>query len=81
MIRTIENPKAEVIKGKTVIRIAKNSYLEVLDDFKYLDAYIVNCHTDFKRHKELSWSMEPISEAHNCLEIKRDLSISETTPV
>ena len=81
MIETIENPETEVIKGKTVIRIAKNAYLEVLDDFKYLDAYIVNCHTDFKRRKGLAWSMEPISEAHHCLEIKRDFSISETTPV
>ena len=81
MIRNIENPKTEVIKGKTVIRIAKNAYLEVLDDFKYLGTYIVNFHTDFKRRKGLSWSMEPISEAHYCLEIKRDFSISETAPV
>ena len=56
MIRNIENPRTEVIEGKTVIKIADNTYLEVVDDFKHLGAYIANCHTDFKRCKGLAWS-------------------------
>ena len=54
MIRNVENPRTEVIEGKTVINIAENNYLEVIDDFKYLGAYITNCHTDFKRRKGLA---------------------------
>ena len=56
MIRNVANPRAEVIEGKTVIKIAENKYLEVVDDFKYLGAYITNFHTDFKRRKRLAWS-------------------------
>ena len=56
MIINIENPRTEVIKRKTVIKIAENTYLEVVDDFKYFGVYIANCHTDFKRCKELAWS-------------------------
>ena len=55
MIRNVKNPRTEVIEEKTVIKIAENKYLEVVDDFKYLGAYITNCHTDFKRHKGLAW--------------------------
>ena len=55
MIRNVENPRTEVIKGKTVIKIAENKYL-VVDEFKYLGAYITNCHTHFKRRKGLTWS-------------------------
>ena len=56
MIRNVENPRTEVIEGKTVIKIAENKYLEVVDDFKYLGASITNYHTDFKRRKGLPWS-------------------------
>ena len=31
MIRNIENPRTEVIKGQTVIKIAKNTYFELVD--------------------------------------------------
>ena len=34
MIRSVENPRTEVIEGKTVIKIVENKYLEVVDDFK-----------------------------------------------
>ena len=43
-------------KGQTAIKIAVNTYLEVVDDFKYLGAYIANSNTDFKRRKGLAWS-------------------------
>ena len=33
MIRNVENPRTEVIEGKTVIKIAESKYLEVVDDF------------------------------------------------
>ena len=56
MIKNIENPRTEVIDGKTVIKMAENKYLEVVDDFKYLGAYIANCHADFKRRKGLPWT-------------------------
>ena len=56
MIRNVENPRTEVIEGKTVIKIAENKYLEVVDHFKYLGAYITNCHKKFKRRKGLAWS-------------------------
>ena len=79
MIRNIENPRTEVIEGKAVIKIAENTYLEVVDDFKYLGAYKANCHTDFKRRKGLTWSQ--FWKLTGILEIKRDLSVSETIPV
>ena len=56
MIKNIENPRIEVIDGQTVIKMDKNTYLEVVDDFKYLDAYIANCYVDFKRRKGLAWT-------------------------
>ena len=56
MIKNIENPRTEVINGKTVIKMAENTYLEVVDDFKYLGAYIANCHADFKKRKGLAWT-------------------------
>ena len=56
MIKNIENPRTEVIDGKTAIKMAENTSLEVVDDFKYLGAYIANCHADFKRRKGLAWT-------------------------
>ena len=56
MIRNIGNPRIEVIEEQTVINIAETTYLEVVDDFKYLGAYIANSHTYFKRRKGLAWS-------------------------
>ena len=56
MIKNIENPRIEVIDGKTVIKMDENTYLEVVDDFKYFDAYIANCYADFKRRKGLAWT-------------------------
>ena len=47
-IRKIENARTEVIEGQTVTTLAENTYLEVVDDFKDLGAYIGNSHTDFK---------------------------------
>ena len=29
--------------------------MEIVDDFKYLGAYIANCHLDFKKRKGLAW--------------------------
>ena len=40
MIRKIENTRTEVIEGQTVTTLAENTYLEVVDDFKDLGAYI-----------------------------------------
>ena len=56
MIKNIENPRTEVIDGKTAIKMAENTSLEVVDDFKYLGSYIANCHADFKRRKGLAWT-------------------------
>ena len=56
MIKNIENPRTEVIDGKTAIKMAENTSLEVVDDFKYLGAYIANCHADFKKRKGLAWT-------------------------
>ena len=55
MTRNIENPRTELIEGQTVIKIAENTYLELVDHFKYLGAYIANSHTNFKRCKGLAW--------------------------
>ena len=54
MIRNVDNPRTEVIEGKTVIKIVENKYMEVVDDFKYLGGCITNCHTEFKRRKGLA---------------------------
>ena len=40
MIRNIENPRTEVIEEQKVIKTTENTYLEVVDDFKDLGAYI-----------------------------------------
>ena len=42
MIRNIDNPITEVTEGKLVMQVAENTALEVVDDFKYLGAYIAN---------------------------------------
>ena len=55
-MKNVENPRTEVIDGKTVIKMVENRYLEVADNFKYLGAYIANCHADFKRRKGLAWT-------------------------
>ena len=55
MIRNITNTRTEVKEGKTVIKVAENKYLDIVDDFKYLGAYIANCHLDFKKRKGLAW--------------------------
>ena len=46
----------EQIEGKLVMKVAENADLEVVNDFRYLGAYIVNCHVDFKRLRGLAWS-------------------------
>ena len=56
MIRNIDNPRAAVIEGKLVMKVAENTALEVVDDFKYLDAYIANWHVNFKQCRRLAWS-------------------------
>ena len=40
MIGNVDNPRTEVIKGKLIMKAAKNKVLEVVNDFKYLGAYI-----------------------------------------
>ena len=56
MIINVDNPRTEVIERKLVMKIAENTILELVNDFKYLGAYIANCHVDFKRRRELAWS-------------------------
>ena len=51
MTSNIGNPRIEVIEEQIVIDISETTYLEVVDDFKYLGAYIANSHTYFKRRK------------------------------
>ena len=36
------------------MKVVENTTLEVVKDFKYLDAYIANCHVDFKRRRGLA---------------------------
>ena len=48
MIRNADNPRIEVIEGKLGIKVAENTALEVVNDFKCLGAYTANCHVDFK---------------------------------
>ena len=55
MIRNV-NPRTEVIKGKLGMKVEESTVLEVANDFKYLGAYIANCHVDFKWCKGLAWS-------------------------
>ena len=40
MIRNVDNPRTEVIKGKLIMKAAENKVLEAVNDFKYLGAYI-----------------------------------------
>ena len=47
MIRNV-NPRTEVTEGKLGMKVEENTVLEVANDFKYLGAYIANCHVDFK---------------------------------
>ena len=56
MIRNIDNPITEVTEGKLVMKVAENTALEVVDDFKYLGAYIANWHVSFKQCRRLAWS-------------------------
>ena len=56
MIRNVDSPRTEVIEGKLVMKVTENITLEVFNDFKYLGAYIANCHADFKRRRGLAWS-------------------------
>ena len=41
MIKNVDNPRTEVIEGKLVMKVTENTTLEVVNDFKYLGAYIV----------------------------------------
>ena len=38
------------------MKLTEDVSLEVVSDFKYLGAYIANCHVEFKRRKGLAWS-------------------------
>ena len=71
MIRNIDKPRTEVIEGKLGMKGEENTALEVVNDFKYLGAYIINCHVDFKRCKGIGWSL--VLEVSNSLQIKEDL--------
>ena len=44
----VDNPRTEVIEGKLDMKEAENTALDIVNDFKYLVAYIANCHVDFK---------------------------------
>ena len=56
MIRNIDNPRAAVIEGKLVMKVAENTALEVVDDLKYLSDYITHCHMHFKWSSRLTWN-------------------------
>ena len=71
MIRNIDKPRTEVIEGKLGMKGEENTALEVVNDFKYLGAYIENCRVDFKRCKGIAWSL--VLEVSNSLETKEDL--------
>ena len=61
MIRNVDNPRTEVSEGKLVMEVAESTAQEVVGDFKYLDAYIANCHVDFNRCMQRT-CMEPVLE-------------------
>ena len=56
MTRNIENSRAEESNNILVMKLSEDKKLEVVDDFKYLGAYIANCHQDLKRRKGIAWS-------------------------
>ena len=80
MIRNVDNPRTEVIEGKLVMEVAEITAQEVVGDFKYLDAYIANCHVDFKRCMQRT-CMEPVLEVSDSLEVKRNLIVINITSV
>ena len=48
MMRNVDKPITEVIEEKVGMKIAENTALEVVNDFKYLGACMANCHVEFK---------------------------------
>ena len=55
-MRNVDKPITEVIEEKVGMKIAENTALEVVNDFKYLGACMANCHVEFKWRKGLAWS-------------------------
>ena len=55
-MRNVDKPITEVTEEKLGMKIAENTALEVVNDFKYLGACMANCHVDFKWRKGLAWS-------------------------
>ena len=76
MIRNVDNPRTEVIEGKLVMEVAESTAQEVVGDFKYLDAYIANCHVDFNRCMQRT-CMEPVLEVVTVWKSK-EISLSLT---
>ena len=76
MIRNVDNPRTEVIEGKLVMEVAEITAQEVVGDFKYLDAYIANCHVDFNRCMQRT-CMEPVLEVVTVWKSK-EISLSLT---
>ena len=79
MIRNVYNPRTEVSEGTLVMKVAENTTLGVVNDSKYLGAYIANCHVDFKRRRGLATCMEPVLEVSDSLEIKGDFIVIKIT--
>ena len=79
MIRNVDNPRTEVIEGKLVMEVAEITAQEVVGGFKYLDAYIANCHVDFNRCMQRT-CMEPVLEVVTVWKSK-EISLSLTLRV
>lgn len=48
MMRNVDKPITDVIEEKLRMKVAENTALEVVNDFKYLGACKANCHVEFK---------------------------------
>ena len=66
----------EVIKGQLVKKVAENTTLKVVNDFKYLGAHIA-CGLQATQRT----CMEPVLEVSDSLEIKGDLIVIKVTSV
>ena len=47
-MRNVDKPITDVIEEKLRMKVAENTALEVVNDFKYLGACKANCHVEFK---------------------------------
>ena len=51
MIRNIDKPRTELIKERLLVKVIENTTFEVVDDFRYVGAYIENWHVDFRQDR------------------------------